>query len=136
MATIAIAQKKGDEPPTETTQRTTGTETNQTNPPTEHQPGRTRTTQPTKRETTKAKAAARPRETKPHQTTEPEKERDEGRSSHEQQPRDNARPTTRRKETETRRTDERERTEKEKRIRKNPQRRNNTVSGSGGVAKA
>ncbi|MGB5633329.1 MAG: hypothetical protein WBM44_04885 [Waterburya sp.] len=59
----AIAKKKGDEhptkrrkPPREAGQRTTGTETNQTDPETEHQPGRTHTTQPTKRETTKAKA--------------------------------------------------------------------------------
>ena len=50
-----ISKKKGDEPPGRN-QRTTGTETNQTKPETEHQPGRTHTTQPTKRETTKAKA--------------------------------------------------------------------------------
>ena len=118
---LSSHKKKGDKPPTKTTQRATGTETNQTNPPTEHQPGRTQTTQPTRRETTKAKAAAREREAKPHHATEPEKERDEERSSQEQQPRANARPTTRRKGTETRRTDERERTEKEKRTRKNPQ---------------
>ncbi len=85
----AIAKKKGDKPP-RTTQRTTGTETTQTEPETEQTPGRTATAKPTKREQDRAKAAAAERDTNTAQTTEPEKERKEGRTDQEQQPPDAA----------------------------------------------